>query len=164
MSFAFCGRAQSATPLILVGSICTCPCSRTTPRYSIRRLWNSHLDSFRYKSWSSSFWRTRLTHCLWKSGLSSVAIRRSSMYTTSQPSRISFWKIWFIMAWKVAGELVSPKNITRGWKSPNGVMKAAFHSSPGLIRTLLYPHLTSNLVNRAAFRTAAIRSGIRGSG
>jgi hypothetical protein len=45
--------------------------------------------------------------------------------------------MWFIIAWKVAGEFVSPKNMTRGWYSPNGVMNAAFHSSLGLIRTLL---------------------------
>jgi hypothetical protein len=137
ISLAFCGRFQSATPLTLVGSICTCPCSRTTPKYSIRFLWNSHFDSLRYRSWSSSLCKTRSTHCSWKIGSSLVATRRSSMYTTSHPSRISSWKMWFIMAWKVAGELVSPKNITRGWYRPNGVMKAAFHSSPGLIRTLL---------------------------
>jgi hypothetical protein len=52
--------------------------------------------------------------------------------------------MWFIMAWKVAGELVSPKEHYVGSYSPNGVMNAAFHSSPFLIRTLLYPHHTSN--------------------
>jgi hypothetical protein len=52
----------------------------------------------------------------------------------------------FIIVWKVAGELVSLKNITVGLNSPSLVMKAAFHSSPSLILTLLYPHHMSNLV------------------
>ncbi|OSX55833.1 hypothetical protein POSPLADRAFT_1092401, partial [Postia placenta MAD-698-R-SB12] len=63
------------------------------------------------------------------------------------PPTMRSWKISFIMAWKVAGELVRPKNITRvGSYSPRLVTKAAFHSSPALIRTLLYPHRTSNFV------------------
>ena len=54
----------------------------------------------------------------------------------------------FIIIWKVAGEFVSPKNMTIGSKSPSGVRKAAFHLSPSLIRILLYPHQMLNLVNR----------------
>ena len=50
------------------------------------------------------------------------------------------------MDWNVAGELVIPKNMTVGSYSPSGVRKAAFHSSPFLIRTLLYPCQTSSLV------------------
>jgi len=61
-----------------------------------------------------------------------VAISMSSMYTVSQPSRISSSNIAFIIAWKVAGELVRPKNMTVGLYSPSFVMKAAFHSSPFL--------------------------------
>src|SRR6202012_3680887 len=34
--------------------------------------------------------------------------------------------------------------MTVGSKLPNGVLKAAFHSSPSLILMLLYPHCTSN--------------------
>ena len=34
------------------------------------------------------------------------------------------------MVWNVAGELVSPKNITVGSKSPYGVLNAALCSSP----------------------------------
>ena len=40
----------------------------------------------------------------------------------------------FMNRWKVAGEFESPKNITVGSNSPFGVMNAAFHSSPSLIR------------------------------
>ncbi|KIJ48737.1 hypothetical protein M422DRAFT_162471, partial [Sphaerobolus stellatus SS14] len=46
-------------------------------------------------------------------------------------------KMSFIIVWKVAGLLVSPKNITKGSNSPLLVLNAAFHSSPSLIRTLL---------------------------
>ena len=43
-------------------------------------------------------------------------------------------------------------------------MKAAFHLSPSLILTLLYPHLTSNFENNADPFTRLMSSGIRGSG
>ena len=36
----------------------------------------------------------------------------------------------FIIVWKVAGELVNPKDITLGSNNPLLVMNAAFHSSP----------------------------------
>ncbi|KIJ08059.1 hypothetical protein PAXINDRAFT_41482, partial [Paxillus involutus ATCC 200175] len=62
------------------------------------------------------------------------------------PSRMRSWNISFIKFWKVAGELVRPKNMTRGSNKPRFVRNAAFHSSPSLIRTLLYPQRTSNLV------------------
>ena len=54
----------------------------------------------------------------------------------------------FIIIWKVAGEFVSPKNMTIGSKSPSGVRKAAFHLSPSLIWILLYPHQMLNFMNR----------------
>ena len=54
------------------------------------------------------------------------------------------------MAWNVAGELHIPKNITVGSKSPQLVLNAAFHWSPSLILTLLYPHRTSSLVKYLA--------------
>ena len=58
------------------------------------------------------------------------------------------------MAWKVGGELVIPKNMTSGSNSPLGVMNAAFHSSPSLIRTLLYPERRSSLVKIVGFALA----------
>src|SRR5712692_4672484 len=73
---------------------------------------------------------------------------KSSMYTDSHPCAISLWKIIFIIIWKVAGELVSPKNMTVGSKSPLGVRNATFHLSPSWIWTLLYPQHMSNLVKR----------------
>jgi len=50
------------------------------------------------------------------------------------------------MAWNVAGEFISLKNITVGLKDPSSVVNAAFYSSPSLILTLLYPYLRSILV------------------
>src|SRR6266702_2528794 len=52
------------------------------------------------------------------------------------------------MVWNVLGEFVSPKNMTQGSKSPKLVLKAPFSWSPSLIRTLLYPHRMSSLVNK----------------
>src|SRR5713101_5708436 len=70
----------------------------------------------------------------------------------------------FIMAWKVAGELVKPKNITQGSNMPWLVLNVAFHSSPSLIRTLLYPQWTSNLVKRDVSWSLSMTSDMRGSG
>src|SRR6266478_2990119 len=70
----------------------------------------------------------------------------------------------FMVRWKVAGELVSPKNITRGSNSPFRVLKAAFHSLPSLILMLLYPHHMSNLVKSEHPWSCSRIVLIRGSG
>src|SRR5271155_5601710 len=62
------------------------------------------------------------------------------------PSLIISSKISSIIVWKVAGLLVRPKNMTKGSNNPRLVRKAAFHSSPSFIRTLLKPHRTSSFV------------------
>src|SRR5260370_41576894 len=80
----------------------------------------------------------------------------------SHPWATCLRKMVFIIIWKVAGELVSPKNMTIGSKSPLGVRNAAFGSSPGLMRMLLYPHLMSNLVKRVHPLRRSIVWGIRG--
>lgn len=67
-------------------------------------------------------------------------------------------------AWKVAGEFVSPKNITVGSNNPLFVTNVAFHSSPSLIRMLLYPCHTSSLVNILAPWSRSTSSGMSGSG
>ena len=66
--------------------------------------------------------------------------------------------------WKVAGELVSPKNMTVGSNRPLLVWKAAFHLSPSLIRILLYPYYTLSLVKHVESLSLSISSGINGSG
>jgi hypothetical protein len=69
----------------------------------------------------------------------------------------------FIIAWKVTGEFVNPKNMTIGLYSPSLVMNAAFHQPSGLMRTLLYPHSTLNPVNRVQPHSRLISWGISGS-
>src|SRR5712675_2944405 len=109
-----------------------------------------------FSSLSKILW----THFLWNTRSSGVAISILSIYTISQPSQISSSNMAFIMAWKVAGELVIPKNMTVGLYNPSFVMKAAFHSSPSLICTLLYPQRTLNLVKSFFILTWLISCGI----
>ena len=72
--------------------------------------------------------------------------------------------MWFIMFWKVAGELQRPKYMTMGSYKPYFVLNAALCWSPSLMHTLLKPPSTSNLVKMNASCTSVISSGIRGSG
>src|SRR6266550_7958033 len=86
----------------------------------------------------------------------------SSMYTDNHPFATSVRKIVFIIIWNIAGEFVRPKNITVGSNSPSGVRNAPFHSLPSLMRMLLYPHRTSNFVNRVLLLRRSIVWGMRG--
>src|SRR6266446_3321621 len=86
----------------------------------------------------------------------------SSIYTDNQPCATSVWKMVFIIIWKVAGEVVKPKNMTVSSNNPSGVRKVAFHSSPSLMRILLYPHRTSTFVKRVHPRSLSMTWGIRG--
>ncbi len=51
----------------------------------------------------------------------------SSIYTIMLLSAMRLWNIVFIIVWNVVGELVSPKNMTVGLKSPSFMVNAAFH-------------------------------------
>jgi hypothetical protein len=73
-------------------------------------------------------------------------------------------KMMFIISWNVLGELVSPKNITSGSQWPNLVLNAAFHSSPFLMRTLLYPHNTLSFENIHAPVRSDMSCDMSGSG
>src|SRR6202795_954891 len=84
------------------------------------------------------------------------------IFYDNTPWATSFRKMVFIIIWKVAGEFVRPKNMTVGSKRSSCVRKAAFHSSPGLIRTLLYPQRTSNLVKRVHCVKRSMVWGMRG--
>ena len=70
----------------------------------------------------------------------------------------------FIIVWKVAGLLVIPKNITKGSNRPRLVQKAAFHSFPGLMQTLLKPQRTSSLVKYLAPWSCDTSSEMSGGG
>ena len=82
------------------------------------------------------------------------------MKMENHPSMTCRLKIVFIIIWKVAGELVSLKNITVGSNSPSGVRKAAFHLSPGFMRMLLYPQHMSNLVKSVHPASQSTTDGI----
>ena len=88
----------------------------------------------------------------------------SSMYTVMVPHAICSQKIVFIMVWKVAGELVRPKNITVGSYNPRRVVNATFQQSSGQIFTVLYPHQMSTVVKRVHPRKRSICCGIKGKG
>ena len=86
----------------------------------------------------------------------------SSMKMENHPSITWRQNIVFIIIWNVASELINPKNITVGSKSPSGVRKAAFHSSSDLMWMLLYPHWISDLVNKEHPVSLSTTDGIRG--
>ena len=133
------------------------------PRYSISCFSKSHFSGLRNKSSFQHISKIRnvLSHsCL----RVSAKIRMLSMYARHHPSVISVQKVLFMMRWNVAGELHSPKNITVGSYSPNGVENAAFQRCSGLIWMLLYPHLTSSLVKNLAPHSSRRRSCMLGSG
>src|SRR5712671_6216181 len=157
MSVGFFRYGHSATPLIFVGSIWIVLFSSITPKNLIHFCVNVHFSGLRYRLCFSSLSKILWTHFLWNIGSSGVAMSMSSMYTVSQPSRISSSNMVFIMAWKVVEEFVIPKNMTVGSYNPSFVMKAAFHSSPFLIHTLLYPQRTSNLVKSFFILTRLIQ-------
>ena len=83
---------------------------------------------------------------------------------TTSPVRMRSLKIVSIIDWKVLGELVSPKNMTVGSKSPRFVLKAAFHSPPSLICMLLNPFRMLTLEKSRAFATQLMSLDIKGSG
>lgn len=82
----------------------------------------------------------------------------------THPSAISSLKMSFIIVWNVAGELVSPKNITNGLNNLRFILKTAFHLSPSLILMLLYPHHMSILEKYFALDSLSINSEMSGKG
>ncbi len=147
---------------IFIGSMWTFPSLMMTPRYSVSKVSNSHFSALRNSLFFHRTFRTsRMIHQC--SSLVLDMIRISSRYTVMVPDAMRSLKMSFIIHWKVAGELVSPKNITIGSNKPWLVLNAAFHSLPVLMRTLLYPHQTSSLEKYLVPRNLSISSKMRGS-
>jgi len=74
-------------------------------------------------------------------------VYRNLVFQDDQSEVFNLLPIELTLFWaEIAGLLVIPKNIMRGSKRPRLVQKAAFHSSSGLIHTLLNPHRTSSFV------------------
>src|SRR5260370_41518374 len=102
------------------------------PRYSTDLCSNLHFSGLRKSQWDHK-------------------VSRISLVTLQCSSRVGVKiKMSFIMVWNVAGELHKPKNMTKGSKSPQLVIKATFHSSPLLTLTLLKPHQRSRVENHLA--------------
>ena len=137
----FFGVGHSMTAVSFFGSMWRVLCPTITSRYSISSFSNSHFSGLRYRLFCLSMSSTWCVYCQCLFQCSSSVspcfgfmwIVMLSMYTDSHPRATSFRKIVFIIIWNVAGELVSPKNMTVGLNRPSGVRKATFHSSPGLI-------------------------------
>jgi len=70
----------------------------------------------------------------------------------------------FIITWKVAGEFVRLKNMTRGSNDPSSVVNTAFHSSPSFILILLYPYLRFIFMKTLFISMLSRTSNMRGSG
>src|SRR5260221_8512556 len=70
----------------------------------------------------------------------------------------------FIIIWKVAGKLHSPKNMMSGSKSPQFMERATFHSLPSFSQTLLKPQWRSKVVNHSTSRSLVSTSETNGSG
>ncbi len=76
-------------------------------------------------------------------------MRMSSMQQMASLQSMKGQRMLFIIVWKVAGELHSPKDMMSGSKSPWFMEKATFHSSPSLSQTLLKPQQRSRVVNHS---------------
>src|SRR6202522_540844 len=139
------------------------PSSTIIPKYSTRVLLNSHFNAFRKRLFSHNLCSTNLVYRS-RSSCVLAKIKMLSIYIMTMHPLIMSTKMASIIAWNVGGELHIPKNMTIGSKSPRLVLKAAFHSSPFLIRTLLYPHLTSNFVKYLAPFSLSMISEINGNG
>ena len=142
-------RGQSQRLSAFAGSMERVFPSTMTPRYSICVCSKTHFDGHRKYDSLARRSNTASTISLCRSTSFLVAMRMSSMYTNSS---VGNWlvrgrNIFAMALQKVAGELVSPKNITVGWNNPRGVLKAAFHWSSFQMRMFSYPQRMSNLVN-----------------
>ena len=151
---AFAGSMESVFPSTMTPKYSMCVCSKT--HFDRHRKYDSLA---RRSKTASTILRCRLTSFL-------VAIRMLSIYTNNSVGNLSVrgQNILAIALQKVAGELVSPKNITVGWNSPRGVLNAAFHWSSSRIRMFSYPHRMSNLVNSSLPWRCSRMVFIRGKG
>ena len=149
MSILFFRVGYSQTSTTLTRSMETSFSKMTSPKYLIRSLQNSHFSGQKKSLFSYKICSTHQIAFACSSSIL-VKIKILSRQTIIMPSAMRSQKILFIMVWKVARLLVIPKNITKGSNMPRLVQKAAFYSSPGLMRTLLKPQQTSSLVKYLA--------------
>ena len=113
------GVGQLAMPSSLTGSMASWPGLTIILRYLTSSVANLHFSSFKWRSSSVMRCKTRLVRSSWRVE-SGEKTRRLSMEMTSHPSAIMLRMESFMNRWKVAGELVSPKNMTVGLNSLYG--------------------------------------------
>ena len=95
-----------------------------------------YFSGFTYKLFSANLFTTFSTNSSYHFS-PSIPIITLSINAATFPIFIKSLSNLFIIAWNVASEFVNPKNMTVGSKDLSGVVKAAFHSSPSFILTLL---------------------------
>jgi len=132
------------------------------PKNSTSSWWNTDFFNETAKSCCSIRSRTYWTQLMWSSILSGY-VRISSKYTTTPWSKNSL-RILFIIVWKVAGAMTSPKDMTLYSYCPYHVRKAVLCSSPFLIRIRSYPSFKLSFVNTFALATRSCSSSMTGRG
>ena len=136
MSLTHFGVSQSNTPFTFSSSIFIPSSPIITPKNPTSLTFYLHFSGFTYRLFSSNLFITSATSSSCSSSIS-VSTITSSIKAATFLVLIKSLSNSFIIAWKVAGEFVNPKNMTVGSKDPSGVVNAAFHSSPSFICTLL---------------------------
>ena len=106
----------------------------------------SFIFTFSYKLFSANLFITFFTTLLCPFSSFFLTIISPMKFTTS-PVLIKSYRILFIIVWNIAGEFISPKNITIGLNNSFNIVNAAFHLSLSFIYILLYPYYKSNLIN-----------------
>ena len=136
MSLTHFSVSQSNTSFTFFSSILIFSSPTTTPRNPTSLIFYLHFSGFTYKLFSSNLFTTSATILSCHSS-SCVPTITSSIKAATFPIFIKSLSNLFIMVQNMAGEFINPKNITMGSKDPSEIVKAAFHSSPSLILTLL---------------------------
>ena len=127
---------QSSTPFIFSFSILIPSGPITTAKNPTSLTFYLHFSGFIYKSFSANLLTIFPTILSYLSS-SSIPTITLLMKLAASPVLIKFYKILLIIVWNIAGEFISPKNITIGSNNPSGVMNAAFYLSLSFICTLL---------------------------
>ena len=87
--------------------------------------------------WCTEVWQfCRMFVCICRFNLH-LHTHTSHRYSVTQSHLYLYLCYTLIMVWKVAGEFVSPMNMTIGSNNPLLVLNAAFHLSSSLMWTLL---------------------------
>ena len=157
------GVGHSSIPFTFSSSILIPLDPITTSRKPTSFTFHLHFSGFIYKSFSFNLFIISATISLYPFSIS-VSTIILSMKAATLPILIKSLSNSFIIAQKVTGEFVSPKNMTVGSNDPLGIVKAIFHLSPSFIHTLLQLYLKSIFVNTFFVPIFFTTSDIKGKG